>query len=40
MLVRTCDEMCVVNKYGINVFLNVIIHVIGKCKVMAMSCEL
>ena len=40
MLVRRLDETCVVNKSEINTFLNVIIHVIVKCKVMALSCEL
>ena len=40
VLVRRCDETCVVNKCGINTFLNVIIHVIVKCKVIALSCEL
>jgi len=39
VLVRRCDETCVVNKCRINMFLNVIIHVIVKCKVMALSCE-
>jgi len=40
VLVRRCDETCVVNKCGINTFLNVIMHVIVKCKVMTLSCEL
>ena len=41
VLVRRCDERCVVvNKCEINTFFNVIIHVIVKCKVMALSCEL
>ena len=40
VLVRRCDETCVVNNYGINAFLNVIIHVIVNCKVMTLSCEL
>ena len=35
-----CDETCVVNKCGINTFLNVIMHVIVKCKVMTLSCKL
>ena len=40
MLVKRCDETFVVNKCRINTFLNVIIHVIVKCKVMSLSCEL
>ena len=40
VLVRRCDETCVVNKCGINMFLNVIVHVIVKCKVMTLSYEL
>ena len=40
MLVRRCDETCVVNKCEINTFLDVIIHVIMKCKVVTLSCEL
>ena len=34
VLVRRCDETCVVKKCGINTFFKVIIHVILKCKVM------
>ena len=37
VLVRRCDKRCVVNKCGIDTFLNVIIHVIVKYKVMALS---
>ena len=32
VLVKSYDETCIMNKCGINAFVNVIIHVIVKCK--------